>query len=120
MMAQGKNAVIDGKVYTGMLPAGYSNAELKWETSEQTDLGLDLYFFKRALTFSVDYFVKTTKDMLLWKPIPLYTSYGGMTVNGGQGRKRGGGMGMGGKVGSGGFWFGITGKSSHIKKKGVD
>lgn len=30
MMSQGKNAVINGKVYTGMLPSGYANADLKW------------------------------------------------------------------------------------------
>jgi TonB-linked SusC/RagA family outer membrane protein len=83
MMSQGKNAVIAGKVYTGMLPSGYSNSDLKWETSEQTDLGLDLRFLKSSLTFSVDYYQKRTKDMLLWKPIPLYTSYSGMTVNAG-------------------------------------
>lgn len=45
MMSQGKNAVIGGKVYTGMLPSGYANADLKWETSEQTDFGIDLRFF---------------------------------------------------------------------------
>ena len=45
MMSQGHNAVVDGKVYSGMLPAGYANKDLKWETSEQTDLGLDLRFF---------------------------------------------------------------------------
>lgn len=28
MMSQGKNAVINGKVYTGMLPSGYANADL--------------------------------------------------------------------------------------------
>ena len=49
-MSQGKNAVINGKVYTGMLPSGYANADLKWETSEQTDLGIDLRFFNSALT----------------------------------------------------------------------
>ena len=83
MMTQGKNAVFGGKVYTGMLPAGYSNKDLKWETSEQTDLGLDLRFLSGALTFSADYYVKKTKNMLLSMPIPLYTSYSTMTVNAG-------------------------------------
>ena len=61
--------IINGKVYTGMLPSGYANADLKWETSEQTDLGIDLRFFNSALTFSADYFVKKTKDMLLSMPM---------------------------------------------------
>jgi TonB-linked SusC/RagA family outer membrane protein len=67
------SAVYEGKVYTGMKPAGYVNTDLKWETSEQTDIGIDLRFLNNALTFSADYFKKKTKDMLLEMPIPMYT-----------------------------------------------
>lgn len=42
-----------------MLPSGYANADLKWETSEQTDLGIDLRFFNSALTFSVGFMTFT-------------------------------------------------------------
>lgn len=120
MMAQGKNAVIDGKVYTGMLPSGYSNSELKWETSEQIDLGIDLRFFKSALTFSADYFVKTTKDMLLWKPIPLYTSYGGMTVNGGKVRNKGLELEASYKLALNDFNFGLSANASHVVNRVVN
>lgn len=89
MMQQGHNAVVAGQVLPGMLPAGYANADLKWETSEQTDIGLDLRLLKNALTFSVDYYIKKTKDMLLRMPIPIYTSYNSMTVNGGTVRNEG-------------------------------
>lgn len=75
------SAVEGGKVYTGMKPAGYVNPDLKWETSEQTDIGIDLRFFNNALTFSADYFKKKTKDMLLDMPIPMYTGYGNMKIN---------------------------------------
>lgn len=75
------SAVEAGKVYTGMLLSGYANADLRWETSEQTDLGLDLRFLNNALTFSADYFKKKTKDMLLEMPIPMYTSYRNMKIN---------------------------------------
>lgn len=77
------SAVVDGKVYTSMLPGGYANADLKWETSEQLDLGIDLRFFNNALTFTADWFDKRTKDMLMSKGLPMYTSYWSMTVNGG-------------------------------------
>ncbi len=83
MMRSDRSAVIDGKLYTGMRLGGYANADLKWETSEQIDLGLDLRFLNNALTLTVDWFQKTTKDMLLDKPIPLYTSFSTMTVNAG-------------------------------------
>lgn len=83
MMKKHFQTVFGGGIYTGMLPEGYANADLKWETSEQIDLGLDLRFFNSALTFSADYFVKKTKDMLLDSPIPMYTSYRNMTLNAG-------------------------------------
>lgn len=51
------------------------NPNVKWETSTQTDVGLDLGLFNNALTFSVDYFNKKTTNMLLRIPAP--TSGGG-------------------------------------------
>ena len=49
-----------------------ANEDLKWEESEQTDLGLDFGFFNNALTFSVDYFIKKTNGMIIDMPIPSY------------------------------------------------
>ena len=51
---------------------GLANPDLKWEESAQTDIGLDLGFFNNALTFTADYFVKTTNGMLMDIPIPSY------------------------------------------------
>ncbi|MBQ8502508.1 MAG: TonB-dependent receptor [Bacteroides sp.] len=120
MMSQGRNAVIAGKVYTGMLPSGYANADLKWETSEQTDLGLDLRFFNSALTFSVDYFVKKTKDMLLSMPIPLYTSYGSMTVNSGTVENKGLELEASYRFKVGEANFGISANASYVKNTVTD
>lgn len=41
-----------------------TNPDLKWETSEQIDIGADLAFFNNRLTFTTDYFIKKTKDLL--------------------------------------------------------
>jgi len=57
-----------GKSYMG-------NPDVKWETTEQTDLGIDLGLFNNSLTFSLDYFYKKTKDMLLQVPLPQYIGY---------------------------------------------
>ena len=118
MMSQGKNAVI--KVYPGMLPSGYANADLKWETSEQTDLGIDLRFFNSALTFSADYFVKKTKDMLLSMPIPLYTSYGSMTVNSGTVKNEGIEFEASYRFKVGEVNLGINGNASYVKNEVAD
>lgn len=54
---------------TGTLPSGYTKLQsqsndLKWETTTQTNVGLDFGFFENRLTGSADYFVKETTDFL--------------------------------------------------------
>lgn len=57
---------------TGSKASGLPNPNLKWEESEQTDLGLDLGFFDNALTLTFDYFKKKTNGMLMEMNIPDY------------------------------------------------
>jgi TonB-linked SusC/RagA family outer membrane protein len=59
----------------GYVPTNIGNADVKWETSQQTNIGLDLGFFNENLTVSADYFKKKTKDMLLQVPIPAIAGY---------------------------------------------
>lgn len=46
------------------------NPNLKWETTRQLDLGLDLAFFNGALRATFDYYSRDTKDMLVQVPSP--------------------------------------------------
>ena len=50
---------------TGSLPNAIGNYNLKWETSEQIDLGFDLRMFKDRLAFTYDYYIKKTKDLIM-------------------------------------------------------
>ncbi len=59
------------------------DTNLKWETNEQTNLGIDLGFLDNDLTVTADYFVRKTKDLLLFKQVrpsagnvDVYTNYG--------------------------------------------
>ncbi len=52
----------------------YGNPDLKWETTSQNNIGLDLSMFKNRISVSVDYFKKTTSDLLL--PLSLPTVVG--------------------------------------------
>ena len=63
----------DGTVVNVYEPNVLSNDKLKWETSEQLDLGIDLRAFNDRLAFTADYFVKTTKDLII-QGIPSYSS----------------------------------------------
>lgn len=47
------------------------NPKVKWESSTQADVGLDIGIWKDKLSFTVDYFIKTTSDMLIPVPMPL-------------------------------------------------
>lgn len=57
--------VIGNSYVTGAAPSSMGNDQLKWETSEQINVGIDARFFNDRLTLSVDYFDKKTKDLLV-------------------------------------------------------
>ncbi|KAA2245135.1 TonB-dependent receptor [Chitinophaga agrisoli] len=53
-----------------------ASEDLKWENTAQTDVGLDLGFFKQRLTFTMDYYKKVTSNLLLSADLPPSTGYG--------------------------------------------
>ncbi|MDP4210624.1 MAG: TonB-dependent receptor [Bacteroidota bacterium] len=60
---------LNGTKTIGALPIQPANKDVKWESSYSTDYGLDLRVLKDRLSLTVDYFDKTTKDMLVNVPI---------------------------------------------------
>jgi TonB-linked SusC/RagA family outer membrane protein len=58
-----------------------ANSDLKWETDEQTDIGLDAAFLDGALTLTVDWFTRDSKDFLLTLAAPAQTGYNFLTRN---------------------------------------
>ncbi len=61
----GSYALPDGTYITAYAPSSTGNNELKWETSEQTDLGFDVKFLRHRLSFTFDWFNKETKDLIV-------------------------------------------------------
>lgn len=61
-----------GKIVSGIALGNPGNPELKWETTEQLNAGLDVEIFQGAVTFTADYFIKKTHDLLLSQPVPGY------------------------------------------------
>ena len=64
----GHLAVGDNNVFyyiNGYAPSSTGNRELKWETSEQKNIGIDARFLNNRLTLSADYFNKETKDLIV-------------------------------------------------------
>lgn len=54
-----------GNLYSGYRKIQTGNDDLKWETTEQTNIGLDFMLFGQNLYGSFDWYVKSTKDMLI-------------------------------------------------------
>ncbi len=67
----------------GAYPSRLSNPNVKWETSEQIDLGFDMAFLKNRLTANLDFYMKTTKDWLVAAPILATAGAGAPFINGG-------------------------------------
>jgi len=52
-------------------PSTIENKNLKWETNEQVNIGLDLSAANNRINLTADYFIRNTKDMLLYRNLPL-------------------------------------------------
>ena len=73
----------------GAYPDILPNKEVKWETSEQTDLGFDARFFRSRLGLSFDWYNKMTKDWLVRAPVLLSYGTGAPYINGGDIQNKG-------------------------------
>jgi iron complex outermembrane receptor protein len=76
-------------VLTGLSAAQVENPELKWETSEQTNVGLDWGIMSDRITGALDVYQKTTKDLILTVPVPQPAVVGTQIQNVGSVRNRG-------------------------------
>lgn len=57
-------------------PQRLESPNLKWETTDEVNLGIDLGIFSnQALNVTFDWYKRTTKDLLYREPIPTYTGY---------------------------------------------
>lgn len=74
---------------TGAYPDILPNEDVKWETSEQFDLGFDARFLDNRLSLSFDWYNKLTKDWLVVAPALKSYGTGAPYVNGGDIRNRG-------------------------------
>lgn len=85
----GGSAVFGNQLYQGVVQSRLPNADLKWETTAETNLGIDFGLFNNRITGSVDYFIRDTKDQLFNKPLPSSIGFSSMKVNAGKVRNSG-------------------------------
>jgi len=73
--------VFNGQIVSGYYPSNMSNEKLRWETTEQWNVGLDLSFYDSRIKFTADWYLKNTRDLLLQATIPASSGYTSAMLN---------------------------------------
>jgi len=73
----------------GLAQTRIIDTNLKWETNETKNIGLEMGFLKNTFTAGVEYFVRDTKDLLLYRNVRPSTGYSSVYTNAGQIRNSG-------------------------------
>lgn len=107
-------------VMTGVRQSRLSNPDLKWETSQQTDVGLELAWLNNSLTFNFDYYHKVTKDMLMTSLLPAYIGVEVPWSNGGKMLNWGLEFELSYKFNVRDVYFSISGNLSYLRNKLID
>ncbi|MFK7970145.1 MAG: SusC/RagA family TonB-linked outer membrane protein [Bacteroidia bacterium] len=75
LYALGSNYNFNGQIVPGTRPSTIGNDNLKWETTDQFDIGLDLTLLNYRLNIIADVYYKYTRDLLVNVDLPLSTGF---------------------------------------------
>lgn len=75
------NAITGGTISPGISALNIANTLLQWEASEEFNPGIDFGFFGDKITGSLDYYVRTSDQLLLENPVSYVTGFSGGIVN---------------------------------------
>lgn len=110
--------VFDDNVNIGYAPGSTrSNPDLKWETTSQVDLGIDLGLFKNRLLFTFDYYIKKTEDLLASIPVVLSSGYSTQVTNLGDMENKGFELSLNSTILDGAFKWDLGGNFSVNRNK---
>ncbi len=76
-------------VAIGAVPTSLANKDLKWETTSQSNIGLDLTFLKERINLTMDMYHKVTSDLLLRAALPFSSGHGSAMKNVGKVQNQG-------------------------------
>lgn len=82
--------VFNGEIVSGYYPSNMANENLKWETTEQWNVGIDLSFFENdRIRLTADWYRKNTYDLLLQATLPSSSGHTSAMMNIGSMRNSG-------------------------------
>ena len=83
------NYVLGGSIANGQILSNFANANLGWEQSQQTDIGLDWAMFDNRLILTAEYYNRLTNNMLLSVEMPVISGFTQSLDNVGKVQNRG-------------------------------
>jgi TonB-linked SusC/RagA family outer membrane protein len=78
---QTSNAVVDGSIAAGVSPKNIANLLLQWEANEEINPGLDFGLLYNKISGSIDYYERTSSELLLNNPVSYVTGFNNGIVN---------------------------------------
>ena len=116
--ANGYNFTDNSGRIVGVGPSGVlPNPKIKWETSRQLDLGLDMRFFKERLTVGIDWYNKDTDNLITSTTAPANTGSTTTYINAGMVNNNGLEVEIGWKDMIGDFSYSINGNFATLHNK---
>ncbi len=101
----------------GLYINNLGNANLQWEKSTQTNLGLDASLFNNRLDLTLDYFLKSTTGLLIPVNVPITSGVGSITRNAGEVQNRGLEAAVTYRNGAGNFHYALSANGSLIRNE---
>lgn len=116
LLSSGKT-VFDNALATTYAPGSVLPGDLKWETTEQKDIGVDIGFLQNRVTVTADYYVKNTRDLLNTVRLPTSMGFSSTIRNVGEVRNQGVELGVDARIFTGEFQWSLGGNISMNRNK---
>lgn len=116
-MLNGTKTVFNDALYNAFSPGTRLAGSLKWETTAQSNFGVDVAFLDNRIRFTADYYIKTTRDLLNSVQLPRSLGYETTIQNIGEVKNKGLELGIDADVLDGEFRWNIAANISFNRNK---
>lgn len=108
------------QAFTGFAIDRVANPDLRWETTAQFDIGMDMGMFNNRLNFTADYYHRRTTDLLFEVALPFSTGFNSSLQNLGEIVNRGVELSLGANILTGGLTWSMNGNISFNRNEIID
>jgi TonB-linked SusC/RagA family outer membrane protein len=119
-ISTGYNYVFGGQIADGIAPGKGVNTNIKWESTTTTGIGLDAVLLDGKVTFTGDYFVRNTSDILLNLPVASTFGLSAPVINAGKVQNKGVELTAGYHLRKRDFTFDVNANFTYIKNEVTD